>query len=357
MSFENPTFLPSFLESEDIIAKLHFVEYQESRWPYGPARSIPLHVRISEALSSIPKEFRNYALAIFSNIIYLPNPLLHASWRFLAEKTAQRLGISAYELITNSHIFEVDPSGLKTLFMRENEIHGRLDTDRFPRFPSVNEFASDLLNLLHNSQASLSPLKLLLSKRYWIIISDNVMSGTSLQSDLKRLNTIAQSLNLDPVPTILPLAQILTVDAKNRIKETCEEEIISALYFDSTYKISPDNTNCALFQNTETLEGVRALCKWFALQDWYLEDTALTATFEKSGDHLEFGFKNGGWTFVTPNCPTNSLPILWYENDMHYKAPYPRIMSRESQQAGATSSILDQILNNIIKINEIISPS
>ena len=56
-------------------------------------------------------------LAIFSNIIYLPNPLLHASWRFLAEKTAQRLG--DYELITNSHIFEVDPSGLKTLFMPE----------------------------------------------------------------------------------------------------------------------------------------------------------------------------------------------------------------------------------------------
>jgi len=60
---------------------------------------------------------------------------------------------------------------------------------------------------------------------------------------------------------------------------------------------------------------------------------------------MAYGYKRGGWTIVTPNCPTNSLPILWYEREGVYKAPFPRIMSRTSQMKGHGEELTEDAIS------------
>ena len=101
----------------------------------------------------------------------------------------------------------------------------------------------------------------------------------------------------------------------------------------------PGNYGCTLVNARTTLDGIIRVSDWLADREWFKSDERLLRTIEKSGDNMAYGFKGGGWTIVTPNCPTNSLPLLWYESAGNYEGPFPRIMSRTSQARGVGEEV------------------
>jgi hypothetical protein len=359
--WEKVRFKADFLDSEDIVAKLHFVEEMEARWPYGPAKGIPFPDRIGRALSQLPERLQPYALAVFANVAYLPEPLLRTSWSFLGQEAARALDTSWLDLIENALLLEVDPSGLVSDFLHENEVHGRLDTDRFARVQSVDDLATTLL-LLQNpgveSSGSLQAARLSFSRPIWLILSDNVLSGTSLSSDLTRARSLVETFGTNRPCRLVAVAQVLTSDAEQVLKTIVPDVVVvRALYFDERFKVSPVNPNCSLFVREDTMQGVLELCEWLAVQEWFAQDKRLAATIAKSGDNMAYGFKGGGWTIVTPNCPTNSLPILWYEQAGHYEAPFPRIMSRTSHSRGYGGESVEAAIAAAVTINSRLNDS
>jgi hypothetical protein len=334
-----------FIDAEDIVAKLHFLEDMEARSPYMPAKGVALSERVTRSLGQVPYELQNFALAAFANVVYLPDTLLRESWSYLAAATARRLGTSLYDLFEECHLLEVDPSGLIPDFLHENHVHGRLDTDRFSRLQSVEELANSLRLVALSEvpeEGTAQAIRLAFSKPHWLLLSDNVLSGTSVRSDLDRCVRLIEAYSDLGTPNVVPITQVLTSAGEEGLP--AGHAVSYALRFDERFRVVPGNAECALFNRRETLDGVLQLCKWLASQEWFVDDARLLATLEKSGDDMAFGFKQGGWTIVTPNCPTNSLPVLWYEREGWYEAPFPRIMSRTSQTRGAGQELTDQAI-------------
>jgi len=326
---------PGFIDTEDIVAKLHFLEHMEQRWPYNPAKGVPLTERVTRSLARLPRELQKYALAVFANVVYLPDMLLKESWSYLAETIAQKIGISIYDLFQKSHLLEVDPSGLISDLLHENNIHGRLDTDRFSRLQSIEGLAEGLQVFGHSDKPEENlarEIQLAFNKPYWLVISDNILSGTSLKSYLNRCRRLICAYEHLGKPKLIPIGQVITSAAEDNLGG--EEEISFALRFDERFRVRLDNEECAFFSKKETLNGVIRLSEWLAKQEGFVKDERLVQTIAMSGDNMALGFKGGGWTIVTPNCPTNSLPILWYEQKGLYEGPFPRIMSRLSQAKG-----------------------
>lgn len=333
---------PGFIDREDIVARLHFLEHMESRWPYSPAKDTPLADRIARCLTLLPNEYRSFALAAFANVVYLPTSLLTESWEYLAHVAAEGEGLSVGELIESAHFLEVDESGLVVDFLHENGVHGRLDTDRFSRLQTIDDLARALLivgNDEANYKAVAKEIQLAFAKRYWLVLTDNVLSGTSLKSDLERCRRLIHAYSKLGEPRVVPIVQVLTSTAERNLAD--EWPVVSALRFDERFKIEAGNKSCTLFSSMETLEGVVELSRWLASQEYFQNDDRLLSTIDKSGDDMALGFKGGGWTLVTPNCPTNSLPILWYVQDGLYEGPFPRIMSRTSQVKGSGGGLTD----------------
>lgn len=333
---------PEFIDAEDIVAKLHFLEHLESRWPYQPAKGVPLSARVTRCLECIPSEWRRYALAAFANAVYLPDALLRESWSYLAGMAARHLDTTVPKLFEQCHVLEVDPCGLVFDFLHENRVQGRLDVDRFSRLASVDDVARTLLILGTPGapmEGAAKEILLAFRKPYWLVLADNVLSGTSLQSDLVRCRMLIDAYAELGSPEVVPLVQVLTSAAEAYAEG--EWEITSALRFDERFRIVPDSQECSMFARRDTLDGVIGLCRWLTSQPWFAEDERLLATLSKSGDDMALGFKAGGWTIVTPNCPTNSLPILWYHKQAVYEGPFPRIMSRTSQARGSGKELTD----------------
>lgn len=327
---------PKFIDSEEIVAKLYFLEQMERRFHYNPAKNIPLFERVTRSLAQLPDKFQMFALAAFANVVYLPDILLKASWIYLAKKVASRLNISVCKLFEQSHLLEVNPSGLISDFLHMNRVQGRLDTDRFPRPQSIEELARSLLVLDSSDvpdETAEREIRLIFGKQYWLVLSDNVLSGASLGSDLARCRRLIHAYGGLGAPKLIPVTQVLTSTAEENLNET--DGIPSVLYFDERFRVRLNNENCVLFNSSYTLNGVIELSSWLANQKFFAEDKRLLPTIAKSGDDMALGFKGGGWTIVTPNCPTNSLPILWYEQEGIYEGPFPRIISRTSQTSGA----------------------
>jgi len=341
----------AFLDEEDIVAKLHFLEQMEARWPYAPAKGLALAERVRQSLAQLPDEYRRFALAAFANVIYLPDALLRESWSYLATEVARARGLTSADLIEQSHLLEVDPSGLIPSFLHENKIHGRLDTDRFSRLKSVDEVASTLKLIALSEQSeegAIQQIRLAFSKRYWLVLSDNVLSATSISSDLARCTRLIEAYADLGRPEIVPMVQVLTSEAERILGPHWHPYF--AVRLDDRARIVPDNKMCSLVNSSATLEGIVGLSNWLADQQWFARDDRMLRTIEKSGDRMAHGFKNGGWTIVTPNCPTNSLPILWYECQGHYEGPFPRIMSRTTQSPGTGEEVTRIAAENAVKV-------
>jgi hypothetical protein len=347
----------NFIDTEDIVSKLHLIEHIERSSPYPQSGGRPYFERVKDSLKNIPLEHQKYALALFANAIYLPDPLLRDTWEYLLNEAARFIGADTMnDVITGSMFFELDVSGELYKFINKNKIRGRLDRDLFPRTQNVEQLLEKMLLLASSDDDEIikgpkEEISVILAKKYWVLLIDNSLSGTSLCSELERLARLAEILDTKAsVEKVLLLVQVLTEDAKKKIEEAIRSvsvnvELIYSLYFEDGFKVGPDKiSSCKLFASSDTVEGVIRLCQWFGQQEFFTTDERYATTKRISADDLAFGFKGGGWTIVTPNCPTNSIPLLWYSNPAHYKGPFVRVDSRVSQTKGQGQERLDLLI-------------
>ena len=285
--------------------------------------------------------------------------------------------IKREELGSKCLILEQDPTGIINTFLRTNHIEGRLDKNKFQRTQQVKTFVTT--SVINHSQPQLSemtgeecsdPLDRLrienvlpfLERNYWIVLIDNALSGTSLFSDIDLLLRLSRRCGKKPQKIIL-LIRTLTKQAEEIIKEKFNDEINSGLLIfryglllDNRFVIRRDNNECILFKNPDTYEGVVELCEWLSRQKFFKSDSRISDHSKNSGDNskvkgfdptgsLTFGFKGCGLTYVTSeNCPSDSLPLLWFDKPGKYTSPFPRVLSRLGDREAKSNSDI-QTLN------------
>lgn len=337
---------PKFIDREEIVSKLQLLALLERSDPYPVSGmgNVPLMDRIERSLRYIPEKHRNGALALFANTIYLPRKFSLSVLMYLFTQTLQEFGCQKEEFVKDALFLEVDPTGIVNDFLRCNEIHGRLDKDKFPRTQQVGPFV--LLanreragNLFRGGYGSPPEIGVCgwLDKKYWVILSDNVLSGTSMMSDIKRI--VKLSIDTGKTPHFILLLRVLTARAKKIIERELKPlydakriTLKEGLILDDRFVINDRDEarqRCALFNDRNTYEDVLNACRWLAETEEYKEDKKLGDHKERSGDDLRYGFKRCGLTLVTSeNCPSNSLPLLWYKNEQIYIPPFPRVLSR-----------------------------
>ena len=270
-------------------------------------------------------------------------------------------GIKREHLGNTCLILEQDPTGIINTFLRTNHIEGRLDKNKFQRTQQVKTFVTT--SIINDIYPNLSneigkkykdPLDKLqienvhpfLDREYWIVLIDNALSGTSLYSDVNLLIQLSEQTNKKPKKIIL-LIRTLTTQAKNIIDEKFKDIIAAGtlvyrygLLLDNRFVVRDGNNECILFKEQQTFEGVLELCNWLSCQTFFKDDPRIKDHSKNSGDNsrvtgfdptgsLTFGFKGCGLTYVTSeNCPSDSLPLLWFDKPGEYTAPFPRVLSR-----------------------------
>lgn len=344
-------FESKFLDSENIIAKLHLVLQLEKSDPYSHRNValMPLADRIKTSLAYVPQKYRQYVLALFANTMYFPNKFSYAVLKHLMNKFVRKYHIEFEEIGKECLVLEQDPTGIVNEFLRRNSVPGRLDKKSFPRTQQVKAFVELARSQLHNKCVSvgLENLNNFIDRKYWIILADNSLSGTSLCSDLKKLCELAAECN--KTPNIVVLVRTLAAKAKIQVGTLIEEmkskhnlivDLECGLLLDETLSVAPHSKkSCVLFNSQDTFDGVIDACKWLANQGAYKNDPLLEDHKKNSrGDDpiksddkydMAFGFKECGLTFVSSeNCPSDSLPLFWYENKEIYVPPFPRVLSR-----------------------------
>ena len=337
----------SFIEEEEIVSKFQMIEFLERHFaPYRHSGGVHYFSRVQKTLEKIPSRYHNCAFALFANAIYLPEPLLDKSWTYLLDELNRRLALPEIEVIQGSMLFEIDGGSSVYRFIQENNIKGRLDISRFPRgIQTIDQLIDEMCQLVSKKDGYedlKQDIKTVLAKKYWILLSDNALSGTSISGDIEKATEVFKLLGESFIsPRVLPLVQVCTEDAEGKIDSIIKtepnysiEKPIIAFRFDSRFKITKQNeSNCRLFLKKETLHEVLELCEWFAQNTFFKDDPELEKTKQLSGDDMRYGFKAGGWTIVTPNCPENSLPLLWYRG-RDFCGPFPRVRSRIGQTHG-----------------------
>ena len=328
-----------FIDNENIISKLNLLLQLERMDPYSNEST--LQERIQIALQYIPSEFRQYALALFSNTLYFPNAFSKSVLQHLLNSLLFRYQIDWKNLGQQCLVLEQDPTGIINEFLRINHVHGRLDKNTFQRTQQVSAFVKTAyINLEHKEVEQIEDVISFLNREYWIVLVDNSLSGTSLCSDLSRLIKLSDDAKMKPkkicilIRTLTKMA--LDVISKKFAKEIEDKmlEVYFGLFLDDRFVIG-DNIDrwdeCILFNHKETYAGVVETCKWLVSQPEYKNDPLLNDHKRNSGGDktMMFGFKNCGITFVSSeNCPSDSLPLLWYQKEGFYKPPFPRVLSR-----------------------------
>jgi hypothetical protein len=350
-----------FISKESLVSKIHALELLESLSPYHHAKGEPIFHRIWRSidfLQQIPgvqQQWLDAALLIFANVIYLPKTLLDDAWRGLFIEFSERElgwsfgGLENLNEDVQMHFFENDPSGMTAEFFHLNVLHGRLDNQKFARIEDTDKLADTLLDLLNAQKrdAAAASLRTLFSRAYWIILVDKSLSGHSLGSDLERLlaaRSLAKRIGVSP-PKVVVLCQVLTEGAERYILSLAKSSLLDddvtkalsiyrAVFFDSRCSIHSQATS--LIRDESILPALKELCRWFA-ETFIRPSDALGRMKRRSGDNLEFGYQACGLTLVDQhNCPTNSLPLLWFDsqgqNSPPYVGPYVRVHSRIGEQ-------------------------
>lgn len=350
---------PSFLEEENIIAKLQLVMQLERVSPYAKGSVFdPLPERMLRALRVIPDEYQQYVLALFANTFYCTEQFSTTIMLHLYNTIIYSFNIKSDEFAKKCLVLEVDPTGMINEFLRLNKVQGRLDKKSFPREQQLDSFVNKMIlkngldtYLLGRESADKEVISQVLNeakftddshqldKEYWVVLTDNALSGTSLCSAISRLRELAGRFKKEP--TIIILIRTLTDQAKEELEIKFKDQINSkkmhieyGLLLKADYAVNfpkegEPKKKCKLFNLKETSQGILEASKWLAKLDGFKEDENLKDHKENSGDDLRYGFKQCGLTFVSAeNCPSNSLPLLWYKNDKIYEAPFPRVLSR-----------------------------
>ena len=347
-----------FLDKENIISKLNLLQKLERTDPYHT--NYTLQERIQNSLECLPEERRASALALFANTLYFPTSFSNSVLEHMLNLLSFEFHIKREELGSKCLILEQDPTGIINTFLRTNHIDGRLDKTKFQRTQQVKTFVTT--SVINNRQPDLSeevkgecddPLDKLrienvlpfLDREYWIVLIDNALSGTSLFSDIDLLMRLLKRYEKNPKKIIL-LIRTLTTQAKDVIeKKFCDGSDSLLIYrygllLDNRFVIRENNTECILFKDQDTFDKVIDLCKWLSRQDFFKNDPRIKDHSKNSGDEskvkgfdptgsLTFGFKGCGLTYVTSeNCPSDSLPLLWFDKPGEYTSPFPRVLSR-----------------------------
>lgn len=350
----------AFLEEENIISKLNLLQKIERLDPYHTRYT--LQQRIQNSLECLPTRYRKYALALFANTIYLPNSFSSAVLEHMLNILTFEYGITREMLGEECLILEQDPTGIINTFLRTNHVEGRLDKTKFQRTQQVKTFITtavinkkypglskptaekELNNPLERLQIEdVSPF---IYRKHWVVLIDNALSGTSLYSDINLLVQSQKYFTVKPEKIIL-LIRSLTKQAKDVIDVKFRDQIEEGnlvyyygLLLDNRFVIRDDNNECILFKNPDTYYNVIDLCKWLSSRDFFKNDSRIQDHAKNSGDNsivqgfdpdgnLTFGFKGCGLTYVTSeNCPSDSLPLLWFDKPGSYVSPFPRVLSR-----------------------------
>lgn len=349
-----------FLEEENVISKLNLLQKIERLDPYHT--SYTLQQRIQNSLECLPSNYRKYALALFANTIYLPNSFSNAVLEHMLNLLYFEYGITREMIGEKCLILEQDPTGIINTFLRTNHVEGRLDKTKFQRTQQVKSFVTTARinkkypELSDDStvdkkgnpleQLRIEDVSKFLQKKYWVVLIDNALSGTSLYSDINLLIKSQEYHSVNPEKIIL-LIRTLTKQAKDVIEKKFQNQIRSGnlvyyygLLLDDRFVIRENNDKCVLFKSPDTYYQIIELCKWLSDQDFFKNDSRIHDHAEKSKDNtvvegfdaegsLTFGFKGCGLTYVTSeNCPSDSLPLLWFDKPGEYVCPFPRVLSR-----------------------------
>jgi hypothetical protein len=322
------------IENEEIVQKINTISDLEKLDPYpNYLAQDDYWKRIERACRYIPHEYHFYALSLFANVIYIPSIILDEAWRQGLRELNRLYELTRENLLSKALVLGED-GDLVRRFCYANNLCGRLDLDKQPRTPRVGDLARDLLL----SKCSISrelkdvldkEILLFLKRNYWLLLVDNALSGISLRSEIEKILKLSEIAN--PDAKMILLVQVITSDALRAIEgieSKAQIEIIKAIYLDERFKINSEH--CKLFKDRGTLKGVQDLCTWFA-DEILCKDEKYVPTKGISEDDLRYGFRASGLTLVTPNCPSNSVPLLWYYRPSVYEGPYPRVESRISQ--------------------------
>lgn len=341
---------PEILNSERIIAKMNLLSTLESVTPYRD-ETRPIWSRIRRALEALERLdppldplWRQAAVTIFANTIYLPAPMMSQTWQALHMALVENLGLRdtpREELWDKLHFFENDPSGMTTTFFHSVGLDGRLDNEKFARIESTDRLAETILNLFNPlmEDSAATSLRLLFSKPNWVLLVDKTLSGHSLIGDVKRLRLCQRALGERPsgAPKLAILAQVATQRALDELVVDgtgtgVDVDVQAAMVLDETMNLA--SPRCSMIKDRRILGIARELCSWFA-EKLIAEDDRFDRMRKRSGDGLEFGYRGCGLTLVDhTNSPTDSLPLLWYSQvgQGGYEGPYPRVHSRIGDQ-------------------------
>lgn len=354
---------PSALNGEQIVAKLNLLATLENITPYQH-NTEPVWSRIRKSLEALenldpPLDplWRQAALTLFANTVYIPAPMMGETWGALNMDLDNLLGPFERTHSTtweHLHFFENDPSGMITQFFHSAGLEGRLDSEKYSRIDSTDRLAATILDLLNPVMAPTAELslKLLIQKPNWILLVDKTLSGHSLVGDVQRLSLCQTALRNRGarVPRIIILAQLATRQALDEIANHAAEPDVTvraAMILDQTMNLT--SPSCSMVTDRRILGSARQLCRWFA-DTLIVPDDRFTRMRDRSGDNLEFGYRGCGLTLVDhTNCPTDSLPLLWYsqEDPSGYHGPYVRVHSRiGNQQQEVSASKWDAIANS-----------
>lgn len=328
-----------FVDSENIISKLNLLFRLERMDPYSTDSTLRERIQIS--LQYIKPEYRQFALALFANTVYFPEAFSKSVLQHLLNNLLFNYGIGWDNLGRQCLLLEQDPTGIVNDFLRTNNVHGRLDREVFPRTQQVSEFVKMAVRSVEDGNASqIESVSAFLKREYWVVLVDNSLSGTSLISDVKRLINLANIGEYKPKKIVLLIRTLAEKAYKSIQCEFSDElnnhflEVYYGLYLDNRFVITENNQEwdkCVFFNNTETYAGVVEACKWLTSQSEYINDPLLESQKANSIEdkQMTFGFRKCGLTFVSSeNCPSDSLPLLWYKLEGFYESPFPRVISR-----------------------------
>jgi hypothetical protein len=341
---------PDAIEREEVIPRINSIADLESLSPYPNARE-HCWPRMLRAIRQLPSQHQFAALCLFASVIYLGKRTLDDAWRYLFRELRSKYGLEADSVLEETFVLTEDPANYKE-FLHCNQIRGRLDAGKHPRLWGIGDVAREVyLEKLHEAngqQPHRAPNGVMkfISRESWILLYDNALSGQSLCTELKRTKDLCECLQVKP--KIIIAAQVMTTEAKNKVHDEFGGEfdsaVLSAVYLDDRFRIKSDE--CRLLKGTDgnALSKVRELCIWF-FKEILSRNPEYGPTIELSGGDMSYGYMNTGLTLVTPNCPSNSIPVLWYQDriDKTYDGPYPRVESRLKQERGFDSHHLEML--------------
>lgn len=373
----------NFFSREDIVSKAHAIEQteREHRYRQLPENAPNFWRRLRRAAMAVPKEHRLALIALACNTVYIFDSLLKGILRQMAGKLTKRcneLGVKTKDV----QVFTLDHPGLLDELYQVGGNHGwtaRIDRAVDSDFRSIREFVTDLDNLSTAQAEQRAAVATVFNRRVWVFLADNVLSGTSAASDIKRAQILLETfLEPDRRPIIILGAEILTSKALNDklLKILPDNQILRGIFLDDRFSIT--NQNCSLFKSESTLLEVRSFCEWFG-NHYFSSQLSLfgpdsernkphplsqgLAVHSKKGRHdFAHGWGDGGYTLVLQgNCPNNTEPALWYpcvgdefKQQGTYSPPFPRNPSRISYPKSHTDEILARVIQKSGSIREII---